>query len=167
MVDYRAIQDRLRASLTTQDPTGVAKAISLPPIKSAPTGPPPQSNKQQQSLVINEVNYGGLLTALWDAHAAAESGHPAECYQAQASVHTSLNRVLGSSEGNWLIPALILACQNTHKIALAADRAEARGGPNKYAKLQNAVQILQDSYSKTFNDRTEYQVSVRRRVRPL
>lgn len=159
MVDQRAIQERLRSSLTAQDPMGVAKAVSLPPIRSTPSGPPPQPSKQQQSLIIDEVNYGGLLTSLWDAHAAAESGHSAECYQAQASVHTNLNRVLGSSEGNWLIPALVVACQNTHKTALAADRAESNGGANKYAKLQNAVQILQDSYSKTFNDRTEYQVS--------
>ena len=159
MVDQRAIQERLRSSLTAQDPMGVAKAVSLPPIRSTPSGPPPLPTKQQQSMVIDDVNYGGLLTVLWDAHAAAESGHAAECYQAQASVHSNLNRVLSSSEGNWLIPALIKACQNTHKAALAADRAESKGGgTNKFAKLQNAVQILQDSYSKTFNDRTEYQV---------
>jgi hypothetical protein len=160
MVDKRAIQEMLRSSLTAQDPLGVSKAVSLPPIQPVQPGPPPRPTSQQQSLIVEDVNYGGLLVALWDTHAAAETGHPGECYEAQASVHSNLNRLLSSSEGNWLIPALIVACQNTHKIALAADRADAKKGTSshKSAKLQSAVQILQDSYSKTFNDRTEYQV---------
>lgn len=44
-------------------------------------------------------------------------------------------------------------------MALAADKENSKGGRQNMAKLQNAVQLLQDSYSKTFNDRTEYQVS--------
>ena len=80
------------------------------------------------------------------------------CYDAQASLHSALNRLLGSSEGNWLIPALIVVCKNTHRVALAADKENTKAR-HKDAKLQNAVQLLQDSYSKTFNDRTEYQVS--------
>lgn len=81
-----------------------------------------------------------------------------QCYESQASLHSTMNRLLGSSEGNWLIPALIIVCKNTHKAALAADKSNVTGR-NKDAKLQNAVQLLQDSYSKTFNDRTEFQVS--------
>jgi hypothetical protein len=162
MVDKRAIQEMLRNSLASQDPMGVAKAVSLPPIQPVARGAPPQPTSRQQSLIIEDVNYGGLLVSLWDAHAAAETGHPGECYEAQASVHSNLNRLLSSSEGNWLIPALIVACQNTHKTALAADRADAKTGSSSHnsAKLQSAVQILQDSYSKTFNDRTEYQVCI-------
>jgi hypothetical protein len=80
------------------------------------------------------------------------------CYQAQAKVHSNMNRLLSSSEGSWMIPALIVVCQNTHKTALAADKDNVNA-KQQNAKLQNAVQLLQDSYSKTFNDRTEYQVS--------
>ncbi len=80
------------------------------------------------------------------------------CYQAQAKVHSTMNRLLSSSEGRWMIPALIVVCQNTHKTALADDKANVNA-KQQNAKLQNAVQLLQDSYSKTFNDRTEYQVS--------
>ena len=158
MVSKRALEDALRSSLNAQDPNGVAKAISLPPIAANPVGPVPKPTAPLDSLVISSVNYGGLLAALIDANIAAESGHILECFQAQASLHTNLNRVLGSTEGNWLIPALVVACRNTHKIALAADK----GGSQKDAKLQSAVQILQDSYSKTFNDRTEYQVCASR-----
>lgn len=157
MVDKRAIQQKLYSSLTAQDPNGVAKAVSLPPIQPHSNGTPPATTRDKESLIIDSIDYGGLLTALWDAHVAAEMGHAVSCYEAQASVHSNFNRVLSSSEGNWLIPALVVVCQNTHKTALAADRAGGNGS-HKYANLQSAVQILQDSYSKTFNDRTEYQV---------
>lgn len=158
MVNKRALEEALRSSLSAQDPNGVARTLSLPPLAVKPVGPPPNPNPNPESLIIDTVNYGGILAGLLDAHAAAESGHATECYQAQASLHSSLNRVLSSSEGNWLIPALVVTCRNTHKAALTADRV----GGQKDAKLQAAVQILQDSYSKTFNDRTEYQVSAQR-----
>ena len=85
-------------------------------------------------------------------------GHADECYRGQSFVHSNFNRIFGSSEGNWLVPALISICKNTHKIALLAD-SEADGPRQRNTNLQSAVQLLQDSYSKTFNDRTEYQVS--------
>ncbi len=71
--------------------------------------------------------------------------------------------MFGSSEGNWLVPALIVVCKNTNYTALAADRQASSSTPGgttqqqQQAKLQKAVPILQDSYSKTFNDRVEYQ----------
>jgi hypothetical protein len=80
-----------------------------------------------------------------------------QCYQAQASVHSNMNRLLGYSEGNWLVPALVVVCKHTHKVAIAADKENLKGRQQNN-KLQNAVQLLQDSYSKTFNDRTEFQV---------
>jgi hypothetical protein len=89
-----------------------------------------------------------------------QQGYANKCYESQASgVHSSLNRIFGTSEGNWLVPALHVVCKYTHKVALAADKENSKGGRQNMAKLQNAVQLLQDSYSKTFNDRTEYQVS--------
>jgi nuclear mRNA export protein PCID2/THP1 len=58
-----------------------------------------------------------------------------------------------------LVPALVVVCKGTHHTATAADRQSSRAGAHnqQQAKLQKAVPILQDSYSKTFNDRTEYQ----------
>lgn len=64
-----------------------------------------------------------------------------------------------------MVPALLIICRNTHKIAVAADREiTQKEGRLTNAKLQNAVQILQDSYSKTFNDRTDFVVRGRRRL---
>jgi hypothetical protein len=64
-----------------------------------------------------------------------------------------------------LVPALQIICRNTHKTAVAADREiSQKEGRQTNAKLQNAVQILQDSYSKTFNDRTDFVVRGSQRV---
>lgn len=87
-------------------------------------------------------------------------GNAEAAFQAQSSLHTTFNRLLGQSEGNWLVPALIVVCKMTHRVAMAADRqlsAKNHSQQQQQANLQKAVPILQDSYSKTFNDRTEYQ----------
>ena len=77
------------------------------------------------------------------------------CYDAQASLHSAMNHVFGSSKGNWLVPALHTVCRNTHRMALAADNSNPTR-KHKNAKLQSAVTLLQESFSKTLNDRTEF-----------
>ena len=90
-------------------------------------------------------------------------GKAVKCYDAQATVHSNMNRLFGSSEGNWLVPALHAVCKSTHRAAIAADKeTTVESGRPSSVKLSAAVQLLQDSYSKTFNDRTEYQVSTLR-----
>ena len=51
-----------------------------------------------------------------------------------------------------MVPALHAVCKTTHRLAVAADQ-EAADKSN--AKLQNAVTLLQESFSRTFNDRKE------------
>jgi hypothetical protein len=58
--------------------------------------------------------------------------------------------VLASSPGNTLLPALHAVCRNTKRIAIQADR---ESKSSEQAKLQNAVNLLQESFSRTFNDR--------------
>eukprot|EP00980_Cylindrotheca_fusiformis_P010719 scaffold2402_cov109-Cylindrotheca_fusiformis.AAC.1 len=157
MVNPQTVQHQLQSAASNYDSEGMVMAVSLPPTMKAKTGETPKSFKLK-SLMIRDCDYGGLLGSLLDAHSAAEAGDAAKCYEAQASVHSKFNRIFSSSEGNWLVPALIAVCKNTHKVALAADK-ENENAKQRNAKLQNAVQLLQDSYSKTFNDRTEYQVS--------
>lgn len=73
MVDARVKKDQLRSALTSQDPNAVARALVLPPI--APThqkGTEPKTHNPQ-SLTVNEIDYGAMLTSLLDACAAAES----------------------------------------------------------------------------------------------
>jgi hypothetical protein len=81
-------------------------------------------------------------------------------FEGQMKVHAAFNRMFSSSEGNWMVPAMIVVCKTTNKLALAADRRaslKSNTKLNHQANLQKAVPIFQDSYSKTFNDRTEYQ----------
>jgi hypothetical protein len=87
--------------------------------------------------------------------------NPEQTYEAQSSLHSALNHLLGSSKGNWLIPALHVVCRNTHRAAVLADESVSvnSGKRNDHAKLQNAVTLLQASYSKTLNDRVELKVS--------
>jgi len=77
------------------------------------------------------------------------------CYEAQSSLHSALNHIFGGSNGNWLVLALQTACVNTHRTAVHADAREGREARNDHARLQNAVTLLQESFSKTLNDRTE------------
>jgi nuclear mRNA export protein PCID2/THP1 len=52
----------------------------------------------------------------------------------------------------WLVPALHTICRNTHVTADAADKANSRD----HSKLQNAVNLLQESFSRCLNDRKDH-----------
>ena len=54
--------------------------------------------------------------------------------------------------GNTLVPALIEVCKSTHRLAVAADQEIAS---RDHAKLNAAALLLQESYSKSYNDRKE------------
>ena len=103
------------------------------------------------------VTFTHILTTRHSIHRIQND--PAQTYEAQSSLHSALNHALGSSKGNWLIPALHVVCRNTHRAAALADEQSA-ANKNDHARLQNAVTLLQASYSKTLNDRVELRVRV-------
>lgn len=80
-------------------------------------------------------------------------GHAVLAYESQAKLHANFNKLLDSSEGNLLIPALQSVCRSTHHMAVAADQ---EATSHDHAKLHNAVTLLQESFSRTINDRKEY-----------
>jgi hypothetical protein len=80
-------------------------------------------------------------------------GHAVLAYDSQAKLHAHFNKLLDSSEGNLLIPALQSVCRSTHYMAVAADQ---EATSQDHAKLHNAVTLLQESFSRTINDRKEY-----------
>jgi len=84
---------------------------------------------------------------------AAHLGDAEKCYHHQSNLHSSLNQLFGQSSGNWLVPALHVVCKNTHAMAIRADRYYKKGDN---ARLQSAVTLLQESFSKALNDRTEF-----------
>jgi nuclear mRNA export protein PCID2/THP1 len=68
-------------------------------------------------------------------------------------LHAAFNQLFASSVGNTLVPAMHSVCKSTHRLAVAADREAAS---RDHAKLNNAALLLQESFSKTFNDRKEF-----------
>jgi hypothetical protein len=84
-------------------------------------------------------------------------GDSVRCFEAQASLHAAFNHIFGASSGNILVPALHVVCRNTHKLAVLADSAKVGDGErNDHSRLQSAVTALQESFSKTLNDRKEW-----------
>lgn len=55
--------------------------------------------------------------------------------------------------GNTLVPAILAVCKSSHRLAVSADQEAAS---RDHAKLNNAASLLQESYSKTSNDRKEF-----------
>jgi len=81
-------------------------------------------------------------------------GQAVKAYEYQAALHTAFSQVFASTKGNVLVPALHTVCVNTKRIAVAADASGKSSQENE--KLENAVTLLQESFSRTFNDRKEY-----------
>jgi hypothetical protein len=76
------------------------------------------------------------------------------CYDSQVVLHAAFNQLFSASVGNTLVPVLIEICKSTHRLAVLADHEIAS---RDHAKLNNAAQLLQESYSKSYGDRKELQ----------
>mmetsp|Transcript_12195 Transcript_12195/g.34880 ORF Transcript_12195/g.34880 Transcript_12195/m.34880 type:complete len:366 (+) Transcript_12195:151-1248(+) len=161
MVNVRETKQALQNALVNQDPNRLARIFELPIANSSSSSSSSQPRKHNpQSFTVDGKDCGGLLTSLLDAHAASEVGNIEAVFEAQIKLHPKFNQLFGSSEGNWMVPAMIVVCKTTHKLGLEADRQillKSKTKQNHHTKLQKVVPILQESYSKTFNDRTEYQ----------
>jgi hypothetical protein len=142
----------LRSAVASKDPYKIAAALELPPIAETRTSSSiPTFNESM--IAADGTDWSSVLNNWKEACEAARAGDAARCYQAQAALHGNLNHIFGSSPGNLLVPALHTVCRNTHLVALAADDSSTNN------KTQKAVNLLQESFSRTLNDRKEYQVS--------
>jgi len=164
-------REQLREAVLNKDPTGIANALNIPNISSNEkknvSSTFKSSKNNNNSLMIadsidangNSVNWSGVFNSWSDAEVAVQRGDINSLYESQSSLHSSLNNIFGSSSGNWLVPALHTACRNTHKIAVLADSdgsKKSTNGTNDHSKLQSAITLLQDSFSKCLNDRKEF-----------
>jgi hypothetical protein len=143
--------NELRAALSSQDPYRIARALELPPISASKKERITAPNKQD--LIVGNMDWSPVVNAHAEAVAAGQAGDADQCYQAQKTLHGAMNHIFASSSGNWLVPALHTVCRNTHLIADAADHAAGKD----HSRLQNAVTLLQESFSRCLNDRKEYQ----------
>ena len=145
--------DSLRRAVSSRDPYGIAKALELPPLVPPKTGASWRASHTSFSDSAG-ADWSNVLNAYGDACEAAKAGDMEKCYQSQSALHSAFNHLIGSSKGNLLIPALHVVCRNTHVMAHAADEA----AQQDQSKMQNAVTLLQESFSKCLNDRKEYTV---------
>jgi nuclear mRNA export protein PCID2/THP1 len=60
--------------------------------------------------------------------------------------------VFASSIGNYLVPSIHAVCKSSKRLAAAADKAL---DSRDFEKTNGCVSLLQDSFSKAFNDRRE------------
>jgi len=147
-----ATTSKLRSALSSRDPYQLAAALEVPPISTA-------TSKQDlptynESLQVDGVDWSAVVNSHLQVLDACQHGQPDKAYQAQSSLHSKLNDIYGSQSGNLLIPALHMACRNTHKIAVAADAC--KPGVVSHEKVELAVTLLQKSFALSLNDRTEY-----------
>eukprot|EP00804_Cyclotella_cryptica_P011419 CCRYP_016373-RB/>CCRYP_016373-RB protein AED:0.23 eAED:0.23 QI:91/1/1/1/0.66/0.42/7/6391/207 len=156
-----SIKVKLSNAVSAKNPQAVANAVELPPLHRV-TSPSDANNRNEGSghreqLKVDGADWSTVLNSILDARGGILSKNPEQTYEAQSSLHSAFNHILGSSKGNWLIPALHVVCRNTHRAAVFADEALSvnSGKRNDHAKLHNAVTLLQASYSKTLNDRVE------------
>ena len=144
----------LRDALRSRDPYQVATALDIPPMSSTDTkNALPTYN---ESLQIDGVDWSVVLNSYLQVVDACQHGQADQAYQSQLTLHSKLNDIFVGQPGNLLVPALHMACRNTHKMALAAD---SKKGGSSHEKLEAAVTVLQKSFSSTLNDRTDYNVS--------
>lgn len=161
MVSFRSKKEELQDALQSDDyPYQVAKVFALPPIASKKSSSEPKKlTSNTETFLDSGLDWTAVMTAWCDAANAANAGYAVKCYEAQASLHANFHQVFSQSQGNWLVPTLQAICKNTHRAAIAADKeASSSDGKGKeaHANLQKAVTILQESYSKTSNDRKEF-----------
>jgi len=160
-VDRRAKRNDLSSALSQGDVYQIANVLSLPPV-----APPTQQSSYAAGEAVKFEDHGldwsNVLTHFCNASDAALAGHAVKSYEATAACHSAFHTVFSTSQGNWLVPTMHAICKNTHKAALAADVEASRAAAaasqkaDAHAYLQKAVSLLQESYSKTSNDRKEF-----------
>jgi len=156
--------DAFIKAINDKDPYRIAEAIDLPKTtkvaKKYNSGHLDDNKKKYKHLTFVDktgVDWSTVYQSLLEACNASVKGDVISCHIAQTVLHGALNHIFGSSNGNLLVPALHTVCRNTHRIAVLADIVNIdKVGRNDHSKLQVAITLLQESYSKTFNDRKEF-----------
>jgi 5-methylcytosine-specific restriction endonuclease McrA len=150
--------NQVKAGINTKDPYEIAKALTLPLLTAQNIHPNPNPKKRSYSerLTIDGTDWSPVLNSFLEARDHVFSGDAISCFAAQSTFHSSLNHLLHSSPGNILVPLVHTCCRSTHHIAVQADHIQALTSKrNDHARLQSAVTLLQESFSKTLNDRSE------------
>jgi len=150
MVNIEAKRVEFENALMNKDAERVANIFTIPEMFFS-NGKTNFLEKHNQSLFVDEIDYGVILGSLLDTISFAKAGDAEATFEAQACLHSTFNRIFRSSEGNWLIPAMIVICKNTNRISTQAYEKN-----SNQAKFDQATTNVRDSFSFTINDRVEY-----------
>lgn len=159
-IDRQGKKSELQQALNAFDVYQIAKVFKLPPV--APTKTQDKGGKAASiSLQDHGLDWSATLNHFCNAADAALCGEAGKSYECQASAHSSFHTVFSTSSGNWLVPTLHMIVKCTKQAAIAADveaqkSEDSKSGKEANANLQKATSLLQESYSKTSNDRKEY-----------
>jgi hypothetical protein len=166
----------LRSALLSSLSSGTPDPLQpLPPtisVSSAPAVAPANVDElishvaagvsSPEPLVCEAVAATVLLSSLCLPHSAAASLalprsllEPA--FRAAHRKLKALNGLLGGSAGNVLCGALLPATRDCYKLAVLMDEAFGTGASD-HDRLESAVQLMQDTFSKTLNDRSEFPI---------
>ena len=110
--------------------------------------------KAMMSASVN-ANSSNSLAANWQSlvqmnSELAKSEDAVQAFEVQKKLHPRFNAAFATSSGNWCVPALHVVCRNTFYLASLSD------GETKETNKEMAVTLLQESFSRTINDRTKY-----------
>ena len=153
------LSEKKYGNLSLQDSSGTEWGGVLSPLIQATDAASAVSNKYYISEPIYHkcVRIKQCFHIILFMHFLVQKGDAVRCYEAQSSLHAAFNHIFGVSAGNVLVPALHVVCRNTHAIAVLADLAKVgKGERNDHSRLHSAVTALQESFSKTLNDRKEW-----------
>ena len=167
MIDRNAKVTELRDALNEFDLDRIAGLFQLPPVAPTRTRSNGGGDANTITLIDHGLDWSTTLTYHCNAVDAALRGDALAMFEAQLTMHNAFHVVFSASSGNWLVPTLHMICRMTHRAAVCADQAANRSSSSNSknnsssskdanANLQKAVTVLQESYSKTSNDRREY-----------
>jgi hypothetical protein len=161
----------IRSVLNSNDPYRLASTFTLCPINASNRNSNSNSNngtsynhKKHNNRNITDSNgndWSAIVNSFLEANDASQAGDAIQTYISHSTLHSKFNHLLTNSPGNTLVPTLHTICQNTYQTAILADEQHAiQTGRNDHSRLHSAVTLLQESFSKTLNDRKEYMEGV-------
>jgi len=165
MNNHRNITKQIRSALKSNDPYRLASIFTLSSIDLSTFFANNNNNSSNSNnntrynekvMDSNGIDWSNVVNSFLEATDDAEAGDAIKIFQSHSTLHSNLNHIISSSPGNTLIPLLHTICNNTYQTAILADTQHAMSkGRNDHSRLNAAVTLLQESFSKTLNDRKE------------
>eukprot|EP00551_Chaetoceros_affinis_P012038 CAMPEP_0203681956 /NCGR_PEP_ID=MMETSP0090-20130426/44268_1 /ASSEMBLY_ACC=CAM_ASM_001088 /TAXON_ID=426623 /ORGANISM="Chaetoceros affinis, Strain CCMP159" /LENGTH=405 /DNA_ID=CAMNT_0050550667 /DNA_START=67 /DNA_END=1284 /DNA_ORIENTATION=- len=148
----------LRSVLRSNDPYRLASTFTLSPTNINSNNSYSLKHYNQRNITdANGEDWSPIVNSFLEANDASKAGDAIQSFTSHSALHSKFNHIFSKVPGNTLVPLLHTICQNTYQVAILADDQNAmQTGRNDRARLQSAVTLLQESFSKTLNDRKEY-----------